>query len=547
VADEAEYAFMHVLVRDVAYGQIPRGERAEKHRIAAKWIATLGRPEDHAEMVAHHYTSALELTRATGQHVDPAFAAGALTSLRDAGERAASLNADAAAAGFFASAIELAEPGSIGRARLLFRLGQSRHRAGASDPVLLAEASADLLVCGDPETAAEAECVLSELEWLRGDAGESMRHLNRARALVDDREASRVKALVVSTVSRYLMLAGESAEAIRIGRDAAAMAEQFGLEAVRANALNNIGASRCHSGDPAGIDDLEEAIVLAEHANAPAEFCRARANLASVLWMRGSLERSASLRTEAQALASRFGQPLLVRWLRGATAREAYVLGLWDEAQTSVDEFIAEVEAGSPHYLAGDCYSVRAHLRLARDDGAGARTDAEKAVDFARLAKDPQMLYPTLAGAADVFSELGDRERATVLVDELLEQLQADRVTSTFVTNSLHTLAWTMTSLGRDVDMAAVLPDDGVPWVHAARAFVAGDLRHAADTCRAMGARTEEARDRLWLAKALFVQHRHVEAETELQHALDFYRSVGATRYIREGGAMRTPRTVSFG
>ncbi len=547
VADEAEYAFLHVLVRDVAYGQIPRGERAEKHRAAALWMATLGRPEDHAEMVAHHYLSALRLRRAAGQHVDAAFAAEALTSLGDAGERASSLNADAAAAGFFAAAVDLAEPGSIGRARLLFRLGQSRHLAGASDPVLLAEASADLLHCGDPETAAEAECVLSELEWLRGDADESMRHLNSARALVDDRDPSHVKAFVISTASRYLMLAGRSAESIRVGREAAAMAEQFGLDAVRAGALNNIGAARCHSGDPAGIDDLEEAIVLAERANAPAQLCRAHANLASVLWMRGNLERSAALRTEAQELASRYGQTLLVRWLRGAMAREAYVLGRWDEAQASVDGFLAEVEAGSPHYLAGDCYSVRAHLRLARDDIAGARSDAEKALDFARLARDPQMLYPTLAGAADVFSELDDDEHATALVDELLAQLRADRVTGAFVANSLHTLAWTMTGLGRDADMDDVLPADDVPWVHAARAFVAGDLRHAADTCRAMGALTEEARDRLWLAKSLLDKHRLVEAETELQRAVAFFRSVGATRYIREAEAMQSARIASSG
>ncbi|HZC29815.1 MAG TPA: adenylate/guanylate cyclase domain-containing protein, partial [Gaiellaceae bacterium] len=59
VAGETEFAFRHLLVRDVAYGQIPRAERAEKHLRAAAWIESLGRPEDHAEMVAHHYASAL--------------------------------------------------------------------------------------------------------------------------------------------------------------------------------------------------------------------------------------------------------------------------------------------------------------------------------------------------------------------------------------------------------------------------------------------------------------------------------------------------------
>ena len=36
VADETEYAFRHVLVRDVAYGQIPRARRAEKHRLGGR-------------------------------------------------------------------------------------------------------------------------------------------------------------------------------------------------------------------------------------------------------------------------------------------------------------------------------------------------------------------------------------------------------------------------------------------------------------------------------------------------------------------------------
>ena len=63
VDEDREYAFRHLLVRDVAYGQIPRADRAEKHLLAARWIEQLGRREDHAEMLAHHYLQALELTR----------------------------------------------------------------------------------------------------------------------------------------------------------------------------------------------------------------------------------------------------------------------------------------------------------------------------------------------------------------------------------------------------------------------------------------------------------------------------------------------------
>ena len=66
VAGDIEYAFVHELLRDVAYGEIPRADRAERHRRAAEWIDSLGRPEEHAELLAHHYLVALDYTRRGG-------------------------------------------------------------------------------------------------------------------------------------------------------------------------------------------------------------------------------------------------------------------------------------------------------------------------------------------------------------------------------------------------------------------------------------------------------------------------------------------------
>jgi predicted ATPase len=47
VAGERQYAFRHVLIRDVAYGQLPRMARAERHRRAARWLQALS--PDRAE------------------------------------------------------------------------------------------------------------------------------------------------------------------------------------------------------------------------------------------------------------------------------------------------------------------------------------------------------------------------------------------------------------------------------------------------------------------------------------------------------------------
>jgi predicted ATPase len=72
IADESQYVFWHVLVRDVAYAQIPRAARAEKHGRAAEWIESLapGRA-DLAELLAHHlearWTSRGSRTRKPGR------------------------------------------------------------------------------------------------------------------------------------------------------------------------------------------------------------------------------------------------------------------------------------------------------------------------------------------------------------------------------------------------------------------------------------------------------------------------------------------------
>ncbi|HEV3464561.1 MAG TPA: AAA family ATPase, partial [Actinomycetota bacterium] len=130
VAGEVEYAFRHALVRDVAYGQVLRAERADKHRRAATWIEALApdRAEGRAELLAYHYRAALSFARAAGTE-PPGLAARALGALRDAGDRAAALGGWETAARFHAEALELGPPDHPERGRLLLRLGRARCRA----------------------------------------------------------------------------------------------------------------------------------------------------------------------------------------------------------------------------------------------------------------------------------------------------------------------------------------------------------------------------------------------------------------------------------
>src|SRR6185436_6676744 len=120
VAGERQYAFRHVLVRDVAYGQLPRAARADKHRRAAEWLEALApdRAEDRAELLAHHWQRALGFARVAGQDTGD-LADRARLALRDAGDRALDLNAFAAAGRWYGAALELWPAADPERPRLV--------------------------------------------------------------------------------------------------------------------------------------------------------------------------------------------------------------------------------------------------------------------------------------------------------------------------------------------------------------------------------------------------------------------------------------------
>src|SRR5439155_1629358 len=129
---ESEYPFWHLLVRDVAYGQIPRPERARRHRSAATWIERQAgdRVEDLAEVLAHHYLQALELARAAGDtELAEELALPARRFLALAGERALGLDTTQAEARL-TRALELTPSDDPGRPDLLVRWADAVYQAG---------------------------------------------------------------------------------------------------------------------------------------------------------------------------------------------------------------------------------------------------------------------------------------------------------------------------------------------------------------------------------------------------------------------------------
>jgi class 3 adenylate cyclase/tetratricopeptide (TPR) repeat protein len=538
VADQNEYVFRHLLVRDVAYSQIPRAQRAERHRLAAEWLEGLGRPDEHAEMLAHHFASALDLARAAGADVS-ALAGRARVALRQAGDRAYALGAYPAARAFYRDAVELWPHNDPDRPELLLHYARAINWVeGTKGLDVVTEARDELLAAGDRELAAEAEMLISESFWLLGQRDKAFERLWAAEALVADEATSSSKAFVVSNASRYAMLAGEHDDAIRLGREALAMAAELGMDDLRAHALNNIGVARLGIGDERGLDDLEQSVEISVAANS-AESVRSYGNLASTLTSVGQLERAFAMFLEGRRAAERFGLDDPLRWLIAEMAWKLYFEGRWDEALEMLDEQMADF-AQNPYWMEPPCRWLRGRIRLARGDVAGAQEDAQQGLELARLAKDPQVLWPALSFGARAFYTT-DAKRADELAGEVLaEWMAAGFPISGSESEWLCDLVVALPAgrKGEFLEAVSQATKFPTPWRAAAAAYASGDFLRAAEVYEDIGARPEGAYARLGAAESLVREGRRAEADAELQRALSFWRSVGATAYVREGEAL---------
>ena len=534
VTGDAEFTFRHLLVRDVAYGQIPRAERADMHRRAASWLDSLGRQADHAELLAHHYTSALELFRAAGRPTD-GLGEPARLALREAGDRAFALNAYAAAARYHGAALELWPDDTQQRAELLFLLARARHLAlDELRDATLEQARDALLAHGRYERAAEAEALLAEVWWHRANRDRCDLHLDRASELVRDLPPSPAKAHVLSQLSRYRMLARDYEAALANGEEALAMARSLGLQELEAHALDNVAVTRSLiDGDPSALADLERSVELALAVRSP-EAARALNNLGSLLVAFGDLRRATHFFGEAARVGEELGSPAIARYARANHSGGLHRLGDWNAALVRIQEGLAVTEAGQASAAHTNLFRDRARIRIARDDVAGALEDVTSALTLARQARDPQTLVPTLGDAAIVLLAAGREDEARTLGLELLE---IPRVAGEWRVVEFARVARRL-GLGPEVGDLLAQISPPTPWTRAGLALVAGDYAEAADAFYEIGDLEAEAEARLAAGGTLAAEGRSAEADVQLEKALAFFRSVGATRYVRDAEAL---------
>jgi class 3 adenylate cyclase len=530
VAGEDEYVFRHLLVRDVAYGQIPRAPRAAKHVSAAAWFERLGRADDHAELIAHHYGAALELRKAAGA-LEPELVERARFAFRDAGDRALRLCAFPIAERLYAAALEY-WPDDAERPELLFAYARATfHSCGDAEP--LAVACEALQSAGAVESAAEAGVLAAHAAWRAGRRTEAETLLDAAHRLVVDRPPSRALAEALAESARQASFEEWTVDAEAASEQALELAQSLGLEELAANVRNTLGVAAYLRGDLR--ESIAQHLAVVDGPTRAGEYVRALTNLGVDYVADGYPRVAQDYFAQAAEAATRMGDKPMLLWLKLPVIDSIAAQGRWDEAVAEVDAFIETVAPLGGHYHEPYLRLLRARINAARGERDAARQDLDAALERP-LETDIQSTLPTLLGAAHVYQLLGATEDARAYIEPLTAALRATPQCSPAVSAIG---AVTLVRLGiadAFLDACARFAETGRVW--AGQLVYSGRTVDAADLLAHIAEREEEAVVRLLAAEQLVDAGRRAEADLQLRLALAFYHDVGATAVIGQAEAL---------
>ena len=534
VSGATQHAFVHALVRDAVYAQLPRPERVERHVRVARWIESLpdDRREDRSELLAHHYLEAIELAHSAGldtADLEPA----AVSALCEAGIRAFSIGAYPTAVRALRSAAGLSAEGLDPRAlRVLGKALLFTEQSGAEE---LREAFDRLAAEGAAADAAVAAIDLAMLLWQRGDGRGAAEWTIRSLELVDGAAPSAEHAHVLSQAARLEMLAGRPEQSIATADRAIELAAACGVHAPRASALITKATARANVGDYAKVEEeLEEAHRLTlEHD--PSEVGRAFTNLASILLDLGNLAGAMSAAREALAHNERIGTGAGTGgFVKGNLCEACFLCGRWEEAEALARAELDRARSTGGLYYEPFFLFVLSELALVRDGRVDEAVDsARHELALGRSREDEQAVLPSLATASWTLARAGYSDEAGALLDDLLRR-RRENPTGVMPGYWILVAALALERVGRSGALGALAEPEGSRFLSAALSVDSGRFDAAAETLRTIGAPELEAEVQALAARARRVAGDHAGAESRLARARELLSGLRATARLAE-------------
>lgn len=352
--ERGQYGFLQDLVKRVAYETLSKRDRKLKHLTVAAWFESAwgGEEGDVIEVIASHYLEAYNLAP---QDPDAETVRDrAADVLAQAGERAASLAANAEAERYFNQASQLVgDP--VREADLRDRAGTVAWRSGRAEAAI--EDYQKAIAVYDSEglrrESARVAGHLARLEAMRGQIDQAIGRWRQAFTVLAEGDHDEDLASVALDLGfRLLNNKGTYDDAERYLRIALDTSEALSLHAQISQALNYRGLLASHANHP------EEALALLTHSlkialdnNATASIVSAYNNLADILSRRDRYREALVLQRSCLVIRTKLADRPMERFSKAELSHILVQLGEWDEATALVDSLGAITTDTAPYEL----------------------------------------------------------------------------------------------------------------------------------------------------------------------------------------------------
>ncbi len=432
MADERAYAFKHALIRDVSYGQLPKGRRAVLHRRFADWVIGLpGREQELSEIVAYHLEQACLTARTVARPPEPPPIERAVAALKRAAAKAERREGFREAERFYTRALELADEADVvTRADLRYR--RARMIVGRGELKLARDELVDVVAAAaDPDQPAlrcAALLTLANVDWKQGLAAEERQRLSEAAAIAREIGDRRLEILVSFELANVrAWFDRQAAAAVDDLRTAVERAREYGDRALLTEAHLRLGSELMNLGELAEAEEqFEQAVALAGEEGSHRDEARATTALGVVKYYRGEEEVAEQLAAQALEWLERTGDTFLqIQNLRS--------LARYDLARGAVEEAEQQLRTALPLALeCGGWIAIDIYRHLAETLVRGGRVDdARELIAFAARSVPEEDHYARaalLVGEAVVATASAEPTTAATAFAEALRLMEEQQL-----------------------------------------------------------------------------------------------------------------------
>jgi len=391
VGGEVEFSFWHATIRDVAYAQIPRGVRAEKHRAVALWIEQIvgERVIDHAEVLAYHHQEAIKLARSVGNDELADRLVEALPRFLElAGDRLALLDL-VKADDYYERALTYLPGGDKGRAGLLLKrmqtFGWLPKVSWDESERIFQEACEIYQKAGDSFGLGWAHICYTPPVYYSGDPVRAGRMAEEGLRLLEQHPPG------PKLAKACIEVAGR-----RQGAESVALAEKALAHAAddedRRAALEARGVGRIALGDLGGRADLLHALEFAREAGLSAGTVASLNDLGVFDALLSGPGVALDWAEKAMALSANRGMEGSLNWNKGTSMLGRFELGRWDDVLRVGEEVLVWEHANQPYLSGLNCLAYMVAVLTWRGEFEAAGKYEKELVERARPAGDQRAL-----------------------------------------------------------------------------------------------------------------------------------------------------------